>query len=131
MPNYTVSGEDLSSIADIIRTKSGETEPLEFPDGFYAAISGISAKIQSNVRRSVTFYIGAGTYSSGATLYTYGKPSSEIWNGPSPGVTGVPSGVTATVSGNVIYVKTTQSINVPSARTCSLNYTAQYKAVLA
>lgn len=45
MANYLVSGEDLTSIADAIRTKGGTSSQLVFPDGFEIAIDNISGGI--------------------------------------------------------------------------------------
>lgn len=42
MSNYIVKGESLTAIADSIRTKTGNTEPMVFPDGFIEAVSGIT-----------------------------------------------------------------------------------------
>lgn len=39
---YTVSSEELTSIANAIRTKSGTSSSLVFPTGFVSAINGIS-----------------------------------------------------------------------------------------
>ena len=41
MANYRVSGSDLASIADAIRTKGGTSEELFFPDGFVNGIRNI------------------------------------------------------------------------------------------
>lgn len=41
MADYKVSGTNLTSIANAIRTKGGTSAPLEFPDGFVAAIANI------------------------------------------------------------------------------------------
>ena len=38
---YSVNKSSLIELADAIRTKSGTSEPLSFPDGFIAAINGI------------------------------------------------------------------------------------------
>ena len=41
MADYIVNRDDLSSVADTIRSKGGTTEPLEFPDGFSEAVKNI------------------------------------------------------------------------------------------
>lgn len=43
---YTVNAEDLTAVADAIRAKAGTSEGLSFPDGFAAAIAGISTGSQ-------------------------------------------------------------------------------------
>lgn len=43
---YTVNAADLTAVADAIRAKTGTSEGLLFPDGFAAAIAGISAGTQ-------------------------------------------------------------------------------------
>jgi hypothetical protein len=47
-PNYYVNGEQLKSIADTIRSKSGTSALLEFPSGFVTAINDITTPIPSN-----------------------------------------------------------------------------------
>ena len=41
MANYSVSGSDLISVADAIRTKGGTSASLSFPAGFVSAIGNI------------------------------------------------------------------------------------------
>lgn len=41
MAEYIVNGDDLSSVADAIRSKGGTDEPLVFPDGFAQAVNDI------------------------------------------------------------------------------------------
>lgn len=43
---YTVNAADLTAVADAIRAKTGTSEGLSFPDGFSAAIAGISTGAQ-------------------------------------------------------------------------------------
>lgn len=43
---YTVNAADLTTVADAIRAKTGTSEGLIFPDGFAAAIAGISTGAQ-------------------------------------------------------------------------------------
>ena len=43
---YTVNAADLTAVADAIRAKTGTSEGLSFPDGFAAAIAGISSGAQ-------------------------------------------------------------------------------------
>lgn len=43
---YTVNAADLTAVADAIRAKTGTSEGLSFPDGFEAAIAGISTGAQ-------------------------------------------------------------------------------------
>ena len=40
-PDYYVSFEDMTAVADAIRTKGGTSAPLEWPNGFIAAIQAI------------------------------------------------------------------------------------------
>lgn len=42
MSNYIVKGDSLTAIADSIRTKTGNTDPMVFPDGFVEALTGIT-----------------------------------------------------------------------------------------
>lgn len=42
MAEYLVHGEDLTSIADAIREKTGNTEEMVFPEGFASAVRSIS-----------------------------------------------------------------------------------------
>ena len=43
---YAVNTADLTAVADAIRAKTGTSEGLSFPDGFAAAIAGISTGAQ-------------------------------------------------------------------------------------
>lgn len=43
---YAVNAADLTAVADAIRAKTGTSEWLIFPDGFAAAIAGISTGAQ-------------------------------------------------------------------------------------
>ena len=43
---YAVNAADLTAVADAIRAKTGTSESLSFPDGFAAAIAGISTGTQ-------------------------------------------------------------------------------------
>lgn len=43
---YTVNAADLTAVADAIRAKTGTSEGISFPDGFAAAIAGISSGAQ-------------------------------------------------------------------------------------
>ena len=40
--NYIVQKESLESVADSIRAKAGSSEKLVFPDGWKAAVDGIT-----------------------------------------------------------------------------------------
>jgi len=42
MPNYYTTGEDLTNIANAIRTKSGTNSSLVYPTGFVSAINNLS-----------------------------------------------------------------------------------------
>ena len=46
MPNYIVTGEQLTGIADAIRAKSGESGQLVFPGGFVNEINSIPAPFE-------------------------------------------------------------------------------------
>lgn len=56
MPDYIVSGEQLTAIANAIREKTGNTESLTFPGGFTEGISGIETvrSIDALIDGSVT-----------------------------------------------------------------------------
>ena len=41
MSDYLVESDDLTAVADAIRTKGGTEAPLTFPDGFVAAVQNI------------------------------------------------------------------------------------------
>ena len=41
MSDYLVESDDLTAVADAIRTKGGTEAPLTFPDGFVAAVRNI------------------------------------------------------------------------------------------
>lgn len=56
---YTVNAADLTAVADAIRAKTGTSEGLSFPDGFAAAISGISTGAQ--VANGTVVLPGSGT----------------------------------------------------------------------
>lgn len=43
---YAANAADLTAVADAIRAKTGTSEGLSFPDGFTAAIAGISTGAQ-------------------------------------------------------------------------------------
>lgn len=43
---YAANAADLTAVADAIRAKTGTSEGLSFPDGFAAAIAGISTGAQ-------------------------------------------------------------------------------------
>lgn len=56
---YTVNAADLTAVADAIRAKTGTSEGLSFPDGFAAAIAGISTGAQ--VANGTVVLPGSGT----------------------------------------------------------------------
>lgn len=54
--NYSVTGEQLTSIADAIRTKTGGTAELEFPTEFVSVIENIQTpKKRGNVTATFSF----------------------------------------------------------------------------
>ena len=64
MPNYKVTGEQLSAVADAIREKGGTSESLAFPGGFVNAIKNISGSSGAEVpdsTKSVIFIDYDGT----------------------------------------------------------------------
>ena len=62
MANYKVSGDDLTTIANVIRTKGGTSAGLSFPDGFVTAISNIPTGQQPTlVTKSIS---SNGTYAA-------------------------------------------------------------------
>ena len=58
MSNYLVTDTELTSIADTIRTKSGQSGSLSFPTGFIDGINSISGGGDSEL---VTLYSGTGS----------------------------------------------------------------------
>ena len=54
MAKYSVDGNDLTSIADSIRSKGGISGALSFPDGFIDAIDRISASGATLITKSIT-----------------------------------------------------------------------------
>jgi len=76
--NYSVTGEQLTDIADAIRAKTAGSEGLEFPDGFVEAIEGIAdlSSLTTNMvyaQKDRTIEVGAQT--SVAVTYTVQTPS--------------------------------------------------------
>lgn len=60
--NYKVSGSDLTSVANAIRTKGSTSSPLEFPSGFVTAIQNIpSGGSATLITKNITTN---GTYSA-------------------------------------------------------------------
>lgn len=58
--NYKVSGNDLTAVADAIRTKGGTSSGLSFPDGFVSAIGNIpsgggATLIQKSITQNGTY----------------------------------------------------------------------------
>lgn len=161
---YRVEGSQLTDIANAIRAKTGDTEPLAFPEDFLEGINGLvdtsdanataetirdgytayvngekivgsyvpEAEIRANSYRSIPFDVSAGTHASGATLFTYERPSNEYWGGAmSFSVTGLSSGDWSTVlQSGVVTVRAAKKITLPSKTTCRLTYTCPYRAVI-
>ena len=71
MPNYIVNGTDLTTIADAIRTKSGGTNSLSFPDGFVSECGNIKTvdtiQARTYTQRNTALNQG-GTFSPGAGI---------------------------------------------------------------
>lgn len=97
---YTVNAADLTAVADAIRAKTGTSEGLSFPDGFAAAIAGISTGAQvasgsftalnsgsmtitpgfivKNICFAVAYNTSTGTKSRGGGMYIDGVKSGDI-----------------------------------------------------
>ena len=97
---YTVNAADLTAVADAIRSKTGTSEGLRFPDGFAAAIAGISTGAQvasgsftasnsnsmtitpgfivKNICFAVAYNTSTGTKSRGGGMYIDGVKSGDI-----------------------------------------------------
>lgn len=55
MADYKISGTDLTSVADAIRTKGGTSAGLSFPDGFVSAVQNIpSGGSATLITKSIT-----------------------------------------------------------------------------
>lgn len=65
--NYSVTGEQLTGIADAIRAKTGESEPIEFPTGFVNDITGLPVLDTSDATAT------ASDIASGKTAYVNGS----------------------------------------------------------
>ena len=70
--NYFVDGDDLTSIANAIRSKTGGTAGLEFPDDFTSAISGLhtSASISKTTAQAGWVFDSNVTVAAGAVQDT-------------------------------------------------------------
>ena len=162
--NYSVTGEQLTAIANAIREKTGNQDPMVFPDGFTEQIGNMTdtsdatataadiktgktayvagekvtgeydpqAEIRANSYRGIPFDVSAGTHASGATLFTYSRPSNEYWGGSmSFSVIGLSSGEWSTIMQNgVVTVKAAKKFTLSSKTTCRLTYTCPYRAVI-
>ena len=69
---YVVNGEDLVSVADAIREKSGTTEGLTFPDGFVETVGAIDTG-KDGIKFDHGHYFGTGEYrlSRGSQILQY------------------------------------------------------------
>ena len=84
--NYSATGEQLKEIADTIRSKTGKTALLSFPDGFTNEIGNINRNIASiNTSHQIKtkqVLIKAGNYIQGQTVATIRKIEdgfNELW----------------------------------------------------
>ena len=97
---YAANAADLTAVADAIRAKTGTSEGLSFPDGFVAAIAGISTGAQvasgsftgskafsmtitpgfivKNICFAVAYNTSTGTKSRGGGMYIDGVKSGDI-----------------------------------------------------
>lgn len=97
---YAVNAADLTAVADAIRAKTGTSEGLSFPDGFAAAIAGISTGAQvasgsfnasnaysmtitpgfivKNICFAVAYNTSTGAKSRGGGMYIDGVKSGDI-----------------------------------------------------
>lgn len=77
--SYVVSGTDLSSIADEIRSKTGGSSELTFPTDFVTAINGITTLEEGTQSANAT----ANKIWSGYNAYVKGK---KVWGTYTPKV---------------------------------------------
>ena len=76
--NYSVTGEQLTGIADAIRTKTGDSSGLAFPDGFVSAIEGIadlSSLITNTAYAQKDSTIEVDAQTTVAVIYTVQTPA--------------------------------------------------------
>lgn len=90
--NYSVTGEQLTSIANAIRGKTGETGGLSFPTEFVSEIGNISTT--PTIKTGVVFSVTPPTQ-GGVTIKKYGTDPSSVrsvlpLSGDLPG--GIPPG---------------------------------------
>ena len=79
--NYIVSGSDLTDIADSIRSKTGGSDPLEFPEGFTDAIDGISTLANDTATATATaadIKYGKSAYAKGSRIVGTYQPTATI-----------------------------------------------------
>ena len=134
MAEYRVTGTQLTSIANAIRTKAGGSEPIEFPDGFISKINGIKATIKSQTNSvEITFtsliQVGPGgvvKMSSSVHLPTYSGPVKHVSMSPQPTAFGALKFFTTYENGNYDFYmyntgNTAITINRGTRATCSFN----------
>lgn len=97
MSEYKVSGTDLTSIADAIRTKGGTSASLSFPDGFVDAIDNIQTGGSSTlITKNIT---ANGTYNASAdSVDGYSSVAVDV---PSRTIIGTFTGTTAAAAMDV------------------------------
>ena len=112
---YTVNAADLTAVADAIRAKTGTSEGLSFPDGFAAAIAGIStgAQVASGsvmVSRSDIMTITPGFVVKNICFaVAYNTSTNAKYHGGGMYIDGVKSGDIKSITSNASQTKVTFS----------------------
>lgn len=101
--DYKVSGENLTSIADAIRTKGGTSAALSFPSGFVDAIGNISTGGSTLITKNI---VANGTYNAssdnadGYSSVTVAVPSKLVTGTFTGTTTGAAMDVSVSYSGS-------------------------------
>lgn len=111
MPNYIVSGDDLTAVADAIRSKGGTTSQLEFPNGFETAIGNISGGGVTPTGTKQISITQNGTTTEDVTNYANAEITVNV---PSSGGDGTPL-YSGTIEAPVSPVATTFSVTLPKS----------------
>ena len=79
MTEYLAKSEELTAVADAIRSKAGTTEPLVWPEGFKAAVDGIAGGTADNF---IEILLGGGTYGTyrNESLTKIVSPGFRYWS---------------------------------------------------
>lgn len=103
---YAANAADLTAVADAIRAKTGTSEGLSFPDGFAAAIAGISTGAQvasgsSTVSKSESMTITPGfTVKNICCAVAYSTSTNATHHGGGMYIDGVKSGDIKSITSN-------------------------------